>query len=63
MKKARAIKASGALRVLWSPVNQAFFLLWFDQVLGIFNEKADAVAEFNRLNVIPSQLHTQEGEA
>jgi hypothetical protein len=63
MKRARAIKASGALRVLWSPVNQAFFLLWFDHVLGIFNEKADAVAEFNRLNVIPSQLHTQEGRA
>jgi len=37
------------LHVEWSNVNQAWFLMWFDQVLRIFNKKADAEAEMERL--------------
>lgn len=37
------------LYITYSNVNQAWFLMWFDQVQRIFNVKADAEAELERL--------------
>ena len=37
------------LHIEWSNVNQAWFLMWFEQVLRIFNDKADAEYEFSIL--------------
>lgn len=31
------------LYVLYSQVNQAYFVCWFDTVLGVYNNKADAI--------------------
>ena len=30
------------VRKLYSPVNQAWFVMWHDQVLGVFNREEDA---------------------
>ena len=35
------------IHVEYSPVNQAYLLMWNNQVLRVFNEKADAIHEFN----------------
>lgn len=37
------------IHILYSPVNQAWFVMWFDQLLSIHNFKADAVHEMDRL--------------
>lgn len=55
-----AVLAAGAtdddgLRVLWSPVNQAWFVMWHDQVLRVVNEKAEAewlVAQYRRSGLV-----------
>lgn len=40
------------MRIVWSPVNQAWFVLWGDrELLRIFNEKADAIAYVQRMEV------------
>jgi len=33
------------ISLVWLPVNQAYAVMWFDQVLRIFNEYAEAHAE------------------
>jgi len=35
------------MRIAYSPVNQAWFLLWHDQVISIFATKAEANAELD----------------
>lgn len=35
------------LHILYSPVNQAYFLMWCDIVLHVFNEKWEAEAELS----------------
>jgi len=30
------------IQIKWSAVNQAWFVMWHDQVLRIFNSKSDA---------------------
>jgi hypothetical protein len=37
------------LHIEYSNVNQSWFLMWFDQVLRIFNEKWEAQAELDDL--------------
>lgn len=37
------------LHIVYSPVNQAYFLMWFDHVLRIKNEKWEAEAEMEDL--------------
>ena len=39
----------GGIHIEYSNVNQAWFLMWKEQVLRIFNEKADAVYEYRRI--------------
>jgi hypothetical protein len=39
----------GGLHIEWSNVNRAWFLMWFDQVLRVFNEKSDAEMAFEDL--------------
>jgi hypothetical protein len=43
------MKPVNGLHIEYSNVNQAWFLMWFDQVLRIFNEKWEAQAEMNDL--------------
>lgn len=38
-----------ALRIVYSRINQAWFLMWHEQVLGVFNDKSEAEAELKRL--------------
>jgi len=37
------------LHIKYLPVNQAYALMWHGTVLGIYNVKADALAEMRRL--------------
>lgn len=39
----------GAVKLVWSPVNQAWVLTWKDILLGVFNSKQEAEAEFRRI--------------
>lgn len=39
----------GALTVRYSPVNQAYFLMWHLQVLNIYNDKNEAIEEYSRI--------------
>lgn len=41
--------AVGLLRVVFSPVNRGYFLMWGEAVLRVFNSAADALAEGDRL--------------
>jgi hypothetical protein len=38
-----------ALSVRYSPVNQAYFLMWYDTVLRVFNDKQEALDEKQRI--------------
>jgi hypothetical protein len=35
--------------MVWSPVNQAYFIMWHDQVVSVISERAEAVWEFERI--------------
>jgi len=37
------------LYIVYSRVNQAYFLMWHDTLLRIFNLKSDAIVEYNRI--------------
>lgn len=34
-----------SLYIAYSPINQAYFLMWLDHVLGIYNTRWEAEAE------------------
>ena len=36
-------------KIVYSRINQAWFLMWNDQVLRIFNDKAEAELELARI--------------
>lgn len=40
---------NNGLHIEYSPVNQAYFLMWFDHVLFIKTDKAEAQAEMDDL--------------
>jgi len=42
-------KSTMGLRIIRSNVNQAWFLMWFDQVLGIYIEEWEAQAALDDL--------------
>jgi hypothetical protein len=44
---------TGGLHIEYLPVNQAWALMWLDQVLRIFNKRQDAVDEMNRILLRP----------
>lgn len=48
MRRKKLPKPCGAMRLLWSPINQAYFLMWHDQVVCIISDRSEAIAEFNR---------------
>ena len=37
------------LWIVYSPVNQAYLLMWHDSVLGVFNTRAEAELEMSDL--------------
>jgi hypothetical protein len=46
----RQSRLHNGIHVAYSPVNQAWFVMWCDLVLSIHNSKADALYEANRLS-------------
>lgn len=50
-EEARQAGKDDGLRIAWSPVNQAWFVLWKEQLLHIYNDRAEAewyVADLRR---------------
>jgi hypothetical protein len=50
----QATEVDDGLRIAWSPVNQAWFVLWKEHLLHIYNDRAEAdeyVADLRRRTI------------
>jgi hypothetical protein len=43
------MKTTNGIHVEYSPINAAWFVMWFNQVLSVHQRKSDALAEATRL--------------